>query len=150
VREQVEGDVGRRRLGSEPLDARRRRVDALLQRAEVFRFVAIAADHDLAVEHVAARGKRELGEVARQRLAGARLHVHVLAVDEHDRAEAVVLGLVRPAVAVGQLLARSRELGLERGLERQRHVAGNVYHDPSRECALIAYACAALCRTQLL
>ena len=66
---------------------------------------SVVEEHDLAVEDVAARGEGELGEVARERLAVARLEVDVVAVDEGDRAEAVPLGLVDPAVARRQALA---------------------------------------------
>ena len=77
--------------------------------------------HDLAVEHVAALRELELGEVARERPAVARLQVHVAAVDERDRAEAVPLGLVDPAVAGRQRARGLGELGQDRRGERQRH-----------------------------
>ena len=82
---------------------------------------AVAGDHDLAVEHVAPGRERELGEVALQRLAGARLDRHGVPVDEDDRAEPVELALVRPALARGQLARRARELRGEGGLEREGH-----------------------------
>ena len=80
-------------------------------------------EHDLAVEHVAARGERQLGEVARQRPAVARLQVDLAAVDERDRAEAVPLRLVGPAVAGRQRARRLGELREDGWGERQRHDA---------------------------
>ncbi len=105
AREQVEGDVGGGRLEREPLDPRGRRMDPLAERVEVLAAVAVAHD-DLAVEHVAARGERELGEVAPERLAVARLQEHLIAVDEREAAEAVELDLVAVVLTARQLLAR--------------------------------------------
>ena len=65
----------------------------------------------------------DLGEVARQRLAVARLQLDVVAVDERDAAKAVVLGLVGPALAVRQCLARACQLGQHGRFQRQRHCA---------------------------
>jgi hypothetical protein len=65
-------------------------------------------DHDLAVEHAARRAaapaarSSQLGEVAVERLEVAALDVDVAAVAEDERAEAVPLRLVDPAVAVGR------------------------------------------------
>src|SRR5919197_49557 len=100
----------------EALDARLRGVDALAERVE-------GRGDDLAVEDVAAGGKRggDVGEVAGQRLAVAGLQLDVVAVDEDDRPEAVPLWLIGPPVALGQRGAGPRELGEERGLERERH-----------------------------
>ena len=81
----------------------------------------VVEQHDLAVEHVAPLGERQLGEVAGQRLAVARLQVDLVAVDERERAEAVPLRLVDPAVALGQRLLRLRELGEDGRAERQGH-----------------------------
>ena len=103
-RQDVEGVIGRRRLLGQARDARRRRVDALAERVE-------GGGDDLAVEDIAPGREDQLGEVAAQRLAVARLQVGLVAVDEGDRAEAVVLGLVGPAVAFGQSGSRARELG---------------------------------------
>ena len=103
-REQVEGDEARRRLLGEHVDARLGGVDALAERVEVLAALVVE-EHDLAVEHVAARREAQLGEVARQRLAVARLQVDVAAVDEGDGAEAVPLGLVHPAVSGRERLA---------------------------------------------
>ena len=60
-------------------------------------------------------------EVAVHRAAVARLQVNLVAVAEHDRPEAVPLGLEAPAVAVRQLLRRARQLGLDRRFERKGH-----------------------------
>ena len=65
-------------------------MDALAERVEVLAPVRVAHD-DLAVEHVAPGGKRELGEVAAERLAVARLQEDLLAVHEGQAAEAVEL-----------------------------------------------------------
>ena len=97
-------------------------MDALLQGVEVLATL-VGGNHDLAVEHVTAGGKGELGEVARQRLAAARLQVHVRALHERDRPEPVVLGLEGPALAVGQLPAREGELRLDGRGEREGHAA---------------------------
>ena len=94
-------------------------MDAVLKPVEDLLAVGVE-DDELAVEDVAAVGELELREVAAQRLAAARLDVDVVAVDEDDCAEAVPLGLVRPLVALGQCLARERELRLDRGLEREQ------------------------------
>ena len=115
-RQDVEGVVGRRRLLGQARDARRGRVDALAERVE-------GGGDDLAVEHVAPGREDQLGEVAAQRLAVARLQVGLVAVDEGDCAKAVVLGLVGPAVAFGQGGSRARELGCERRVQRKRHRA---------------------------
>ena len=78
-------------------------------------------EHDLPVEHVAARREAQLGEVARQRPPVARLQVDVVAVHEGDRAEAVPLRLVHPAAAGRQRLGGLGELGEERRREGKRH-----------------------------
>ncbi len=95
--EQVPRDERGRRAGGERRHPRRGGVDAEQQRVEVE--PAVGDDDDLAVEH-AARGQRraqrglELGEVATERLLVAALDVDVVAGLEHERAEAVPLGLV--------------------------------------------------------
>src|SRR5204863_5485762 len=63
----------------------------------------------------------DLREVAVHRLAVARLEIDIVAFAEDDRAEAVELRLVDPAVALGQLLGRLRQLRRDRRLERERH-----------------------------
>ena len=65
------------------LHARLGRVDPLLQRLEHL-LAVVVADHELAVQHVAAKRESQLGEVAAHRLAVARLHEHLVAVDEDD------------------------------------------------------------------
>ena len=86
---------------------------------------AVAGDHDLAVHH-AARGQalpqdgRELGEIAVEGLQVAALDVDVVAVLEHDGAEAVPLRLEEPALAFRQLGGQLREHGLDGRLQHQR------------------------------
>ena len=96
-------------------------MDALLQRVEVLAAGGVL-DHDLAVEHVAAGRELELREITLERLAAAGLDLQLLAVDEHDRAEAVVLGLICPLLASRQLGASSRQLGLDRWLQGRHRV----------------------------
>ena len=81
-------------------------MDSLLERAEVLAPVG-GVDHDLAVEHVAPGREPQLGEVAHERPATAGLDHHLIAVGEHDRPEAVVLGLIRPLLASGQPRSRA-------------------------------------------
>ena len=120
TREEVEGDEPCRGLGGQALDRASRRMDALLERAELLPAAGVG-DHDLAVEHVAPAGRaRARGSSAaaacRCATGGGRV-----AVDEGDRAKAVQLGLVGPAVALGELLPRARQLGEDGGLEGERH-----------------------------
>src|SRR5205814_7801366 len=72
-------------------------------------------------EHVTAGGKGELGKVAAERFAAARLQEDLLSLDEGDAAKAVELDLVHVALALGQLLARECQLRLDGRLQRQRH-----------------------------
>ena len=120
--EQVEDDVVGRDLPREQLDPRLGRVDPFLQGVE-FEVAVGVADHQLAVEHPAPGGEAELGEVAGQLFAAARLDVGVVAVDEDDRAEAVELRLIRPLLADRQLFAGQRQLRLDRRREREGHPA---------------------------
>ena len=101
-------------------------MEALLQQAEVL-VAAVAGHHDLPVGDVAPRGQGDLGEVPRERLARARLDLHRVIVDEGDRAEAVELALVRPAVPLGDLPRGAGELGRERRGERKRHPADTIW-----------------------
>ena len=121
-RKQVERDVPRRGLLGEHRDSRFGRVDPLLQRPEVLVPVG-RVDHDLAVEHVAARWEAQLREVPRERLPRARLDRDLVTVHEHDRPEAVVLGLVRPLLARRQSGPGASELWLKRRLQREVHGA---------------------------
>ena len=71
---------------------------AQLQRVEVE--TALVRDDELTVEHdpigqLLEQAVAQLGEVAQQRLLVARLQVELVAVAEHDAAEAVPLRLVR-------------------------------------------------------
>ena len=82
---------------------------AQLQRVEVEAALVVAID-ELAVEHDLIGQLREqrlaqLGEVAQQRLLVAALEIEVVAVAEHDAAEAVPLRLVEH---VGRRAACSR------------------------------------------
>ena len=98
---------------------------AQLQRVEVE--AALVRDDELAVEHdpvgeLLEQRLAQLGEVAQQRLLVARLQIEVVAVAEHDAAEAVPLRLVRH-------LARRRHLAGELGehrLERRAHGKGHA------------------------
>jgi len=51
------------------------------------------------------------------------LQEDLLAVHEREHAEAVVLRLVRPLLPLREGSAGQRELGIDRGLERERHAA---------------------------
>ena len=112
-REQVEGDEARRGLAGEQVDAAGGGVEALLERPEVEPPVG-AGDHDLAVDDGARRQalacrRDHLGEVARHRAGVATADLDLVAVAEHDRAEAVPLGLVeRPGWEVGADLRQHR------------------------------------------
>src|SRR4029077_12944217 len=98
------------------VDPRLGGIDAALQGVELERPLVVA-DHQLAVDDVAARGEAQLGEVARERFAPARLDVGLLAVDEDDRAEAVELLLVGPVLSFGERFAVERALRLDRRCE---------------------------------
>ena len=112
---------------------RDRRVDPLAERVEVLPAVLVEQD-DLAVEHVAAVGEPQLGEVAGERAAVTGLEVDVLAVDERDRAEAVPLGLVDSSPSPGgQLLGGAGELGEQRGREGEGHVPQEITKPVPRE-----------------
>ena len=117
--EQVEGDERRRRLPSELLHPRRRRVQALLQGVEVE--PVRGGDHDLAVHH-AVLGQAvqqrlaKLREVAVERPGVAALDVEVgAAPTEHDGAEAVPLGLEEEVARFRKGLGQRGEHGLDRG-----------------------------------
>jgi hypothetical protein len=90
-------------------------MEAVLQQVEHL-VPVLPDDHQLAVEDVAALRKFDLREVAPQRLAAPRLQVHVIPIDEGECPEAVVLGLVDPALVLRQHLAGERQLRLDRGL----------------------------------
>jgi hypothetical protein len=106
-REQVEDVVVGRVLLREFFDPRLRGMDALQQVVE--REPSFDRHDDLAVEHElfllqCARRVGDFGKVARQRLAGLRLNVDVVAVAEDDGAEAVPLRLELPRLAGGDLV----------------------------------------------
>jgi hypothetical protein len=99
-------------------------VDALAQQVELLD--AVHLHHDLPVQHHALlRHRRHLlghvGEVAVHGLAAAALQVDLVAILEHQRPEAVPLGLVAPALALGELLRGLGQLGLDRRFERKAH-----------------------------
>ena len=98
--EDVEGHERGRRLLGQHRHARRRGVDALLERLEVLAALG-GADDELAVQHVAAMWEAELGKVAAEPLAVSRLDVDVVAVHERDGPKAVPLRLEEPAVTIG-------------------------------------------------
>jgi hypothetical protein len=95
-------------------------MDPLAERVEVLPALRVEQD-DLAVEDVAPRRERQLGEVARERPAVARLQVDLAVVHERQRAKPVPLGLVDPARAGRERARRLGELGQDRGCEGQRH-----------------------------
>src|SRR5581483_9914160 len=133
VREEVEGDERRGRLRGELANARFRRVDAHLQRIEVE--AVVGHDHDLAVEHDRRRQRfdeaaRELREVAIQRLQVAALDIDVAVRREDDRAEAVPLRLVEPAVAFRDARFEAREHRLDRRLHRRGHAESIARLEP--------------------
>src|ERR1700684_960174 len=90
---QVEGYEHSGRLSRKALHARDGGVDALSERVEVLAPVGTAYNY-LPVQHIAPRRKGELGEVAAECLAVARLQKHLLAIHERDAAKAVELDLV--------------------------------------------------------
>src|SRR3954451_14391079 len=89
-------------------------MDALTERAE-------RLGDDLAVEHVAARRERDLGEVAQQRLAVARVPIPLAAVDQRDAPKTLSFGLVGPAAALRKRAAGLRELRGQGRRDRERH-----------------------------
>src|SRR4051794_26408344 len=93
-------------------------MQAHLQPIELLAPIAVE-DDQLPIEHVATRRELDLREVAAERLSAPRLQVDVFAVDEGERAKAVVLGLIHPVLALGQDLARERELWLDRWFQRE-------------------------------
>src|SRR5207249_1761449 len=68
-------------------------------------------------------GELDLREVPPKRLPAPGLQIDIVAVDVGDRAEAVVLRLINPALALRQLLPRESELRLDRRLQREGHAA---------------------------
>jgi hypothetical protein len=90
--DEVERDERRRRLGPQPLDPRRRGMQARHQREEVE--LVRARDHQLSVQHEPLDRQRkqrldDLGEVAGERAAVARPQVDLAAVAKGQAAEAV-------------------------------------------------------------
>ena len=116
------------RLGGQHLHPRRRGVDAEQEGVEVEPAVGPRDDH-LAVEHearvrAADRAQRllELREVSIERLQVPGLDVDLAAVAEDERAKAVPLRLVDPALAVRDRGGRLGQHRLDGRLDRVRHV----------------------------
>ena len=125
-REQVERDVRGGDLGRELPDTRLRGVLAQLERVEVEPLGR--RDHELAVEHDLVRCLREqrfahLREIAEQRLLVAALQVEVVAVTEHDAAEAVPLRFEQEVGLWRHVARQLRQHRLERRADRERHAA---------------------------
>ena len=79
-------------------------------------------DHELAVEHDLIGKLREerlpqLREVAQERLLVAALEVELVAVAEHDAAEAVPLRLVREVGRAGHVTGKLGQHGFERRID---------------------------------
>jgi len=95
-------------------------MDALGEEVELLD--AVNHDDELSIDHhpLARQGPQlldDLREVAVHPPSAAALEVDVVAVAEDDGAKAVPLRLVAPALSLGQLLRRARELGRDRGCE---------------------------------
>ena len=124
-RQQVPGHERRRLLRGQHRDAGRRGMDAQEQALEV-EPIRPADDH-FAVEHasrrqVRAKRRRELREVAVERLEVAALRVDLISVPEDDRPKAVPLGLEEPALAGRERVGELGEHRFEGRLERKLHV----------------------------
>ncbi len=122
--QEVPGNVPGRRLRRQEPNARRSRVNPEEERVEVE--PPGAGDHDLAVDHGpigegGAKRPLELREVAVQRPQVAALQQELVAGAEDECPEAVPLGLVRPAGAVGQRRLGPGQHRLEWGGEREAH-----------------------------
>ena len=118
------------------VDPARGRVDALREQVEVE--PVVGRDHDLAVDDrtVGQRGAQrldELREVAGQRLLVAAAELDVVAVAEHDAAEAVPLRLVAPRRRRSASRARASPASATTG-----GLTGSV--TASRACASVATA----------
>src|SRR2546421_3651814 len=129
--EEIERDEARRGLGRQLRHPAGGRVDTHLQEIEVE--TLLGGDHDLAVEH-RALGERaaqlldELGEVPVERALVAAAELDLVAVAEHDAAEAVPLRLVEHPVA-------GRELADELGQHRRHRRGGPGLHHPPAKTA---------------
>ena len=112
------------------LHAALRRMDALQQRVEGER--AVVRHDDLAIEHEFLRLQRasgvdQFGKIARQRLAGFRLQLDLVAVAEDEAAKAVPFRLVLPIVATGMSSTDSASIGRETAGARKGH-GGTLQH----------------------
>ncbi len=79
------------------------------------------ADDDLPVEHIATGWEAQLGEVAPQRAAVARLQEDILPIHKREAAEAVELDLVHVRLPLGERLAGECQLRLQRWGEGEGH-----------------------------
>jgi hypothetical protein len=134
-RQDVERDEARGRIPGQPLHARGRGMQSLLQRVEVQ--AAGRRDHDLAVEDAARRqlldqGVLELREVAVQRLEVAALQQEAVRVAESQRAKAVPLGFELEAGFIGQRVGDLGEHRFDRGCG---HVGGSHVARRQETCA---------------
>ena len=125
----VEEDQDRRGLDRELADAALGRMQAHLQGVEGQR-VAVR-DRELAVDHEAvgrkrAQYRRDLGEVARQRLAGFRPEIDLVAGPEGEAAEAVPFRLELPAGLARQIVDELRLHRRRADRDRQRGEAGGL------------------------
>src|SRR5512132_296175 len=122
--EEVEGHEARRHLGRQLRHPARGRMDAHLETVEVE--ALLGGDHDLAVQH-RALGQRatevldELGEVPVERALVAAPELDLVAVAEHDAAEAIPLRLVEQPVAGREIANELREHRRHRRRDRERH-----------------------------
>ena len=128
-------------LGQHP-HARLGGMDPLQQRVEVEAAAVAVGHHDLAVDDAPVGQSLEerleqLGEVAVERPLVAAGELDLVAVAEHDAAEAVPLRLVQPPVAGRDLAGELRQHRLDRRGQRQRHVeltAPSVPHPHRSVC----------------
>ena len=120
----------------QPVHARRGRMDALLQRVEVE--AVRAGHHQLGVDDASlgqARLQRrdQLREVAGERAFVAAAQHDLVAVAEHDAAEAVPLRFVQPAVASGgSSSAALASIGETGGITGSRTTAACADREPRR------------------
>src|SRR5262245_8035407 len=126
--QEIECNVRRWSLDREQLHSRRRAVDAFLQHLELQ--PPVPGDHDLPVNDAALRHRRldridDLGEVAGEWSFVAAAELDLIAVTEHDAAEAVPLRLVEQALVVLRriryTLRRLREHRGQRGHHGEVH-----------------------------
>ena len=125
VGEEVEADEAHRRLRGEGRDAARRGVDPQGEQVEVE--PVGGGDDELAVDDHPGRQRgpqrvEDLGEVPVEGTLVAARQLDLVAVAEHETAEPVPLGLVRPAVAGGELAGEAGEHRLDGGQDGEPHL----------------------------